>query len=200
MSILMKKLKVAGGSIAISLAIGLGLSAAPNTVYADDTEIFFGEAKTANLLLVLDESGSMSFKDSDAAADEVLVNYWQQRRTEKVENLRARLVGVAEDKARFATLQAYTRAGWTDYVPYNTQFNDRLAGWDLTRAYKDVYYRWIYKDKIMADVSFDINGPRWRVWSSKNLWYTWIGEWKVQVLRMDGSILYEKIFNYTDKE
>ena len=63
-----------------------------------------------------------------------------------------------------------------------------------------ITHRWIYKDKVMADVSFDINGPRWRVWSSKNLWYTWIGEWKVQVLRMDGSLLYEKIFNYTDKE
>ena len=63
-----------------------------------------------------------------------------------------------------------------------------------------ITHRWIYKDKIMADVSFDINGPRWRVWSSKNLWYTWIGKWKVQVLRMDGSLLYEKIFNYTDKE
>ena len=63
-----------------------------------------------------------------------------------------------------------------------------------------ITHRWIYKDKVMADVSFDINGPRWRVWSSKNLWYTWLGEWKVQVLRMDGSLLYEKIFNYTDKE
>ena len=63
-----------------------------------------------------------------------------------------------------------------------------------------ITHRWIYIDKIMADVSFDINGPRWRVWSSKNLWYTWIGKWKVQVLRMDGSLLYEKIFNYTDKE
>ena len=63
-----------------------------------------------------------------------------------------------------------------------------------------ITHRWIYKDKVMADVSFDINGPRWRVWSSKNLWYTWIGEWKVQVLSRDGSLLYEKIFNYTDKE
>ncbi len=63
-----------------------------------------------------------------------------------------------------------------------------------------ITHRWIYKDKVMADVSFEINGPRWRVWSSKNLWYTWIGEWKVQVLSRDGSLLYEKIFNYKDKE
>jgi len=63
-----------------------------------------------------------------------------------------------------------------------------------------ITHRWIYKDKVMADVSFDINGPRWRVWSSKNLWYTWIGKWKVQVLTLDGSVLYEKIFNYTNKE
>ena len=52
----------------------------------------------------------------------------------------------------------------------------------------------------MADVSFNINGPRWRVWSSKNLWHTWIGEWRVEVLTDDGSMLYEKVFNYMDKE
>ena len=63
-----------------------------------------------------------------------------------------------------------------------------------------ITHRWIYQGRIMADVSFNINGPRWRVWSSKNLWHTWIGEWKVEVLADDGSVLYEKVFNYVDKE
>ena len=63
-----------------------------------------------------------------------------------------------------------------------------------------ITHRWIYQGRVMAEVSFNINGPRWRVWSSKNLWHTWIGEWRVEVLTTDGSVLYEKVFNYVDKE
>ena len=47
---------------------------------------------------------------------------------------------------------------------------------------QSIRHRWIYKNKVMAEVEFDINGPRWRVWSSKNLWPTWLGEWSVEVL------------------
>ena len=63
-----------------------------------------------------------------------------------------------------------------------------------------ITHRWIYQGRVMAEVSFNINGPRWRIWSSKNLWHTWIGEWRVEVLTTDGSVLYEKVFNYVDKE
>ena len=63
-----------------------------------------------------------------------------------------------------------------------------------------ITHRWIYEGRVMADVSFNVNGSRWRVWSSKNLWNTWIGEWRVEVLTTDGSVLYEKVFNYVDKE
>lgn len=38
-----------------------------------------------------------------------------------------------------------------------------------------ITHRWIYKDKVKAEISFDIKGKRWRVWSSKNLWHTWTG-------------------------
>ena len=65
---------------------------------------------------------------------------------------------------------------------------------------ESITHRWIYQGRVMADVSFNINGPRWRVWSSKNLWHTWIGEWTVEVLTADGSVLYEKVFNYVDNE
>ena len=62
-----------------------------------------------------------------------------------------------------------------------------------------VTHRWIYKNKVMADVVFDVGGPRWRVWSSKNLWPTWIGAWSVEVLNADGEVLYQKEFNYINK-
>ena len=62
-----------------------------------------------------------------------------------------------------------------------------------------VTHRWIYNNKVMADVVFDVGGPRWRVWSSKNLWPTWIGVWSVEVLSADGEVLYQKEFNYKNK-
>jgi hypothetical protein len=62
-----------------------------------------------------------------------------------------------------------------------------------------VTHRWIYNNKVMADVVFDINGPRWRVWSSKNLWPTWLGVWSVEVLNSNGELLYKKEFNYINK-
>jgi len=64
---------------------------------------------------------------------------------------------------------------------------------------QSVTHRWIYNHKVMADVVFDINGPRWRVWSSKNLWPTWLGEWSVEVLNSNGEVLYKKEFNYINK-
>ena len=65
---------------------------------------------------------------------------------------------------------------------------------------KKITHRWIYGDRVMADVGFEIGGSRWRVWSSKNIWHTWIGEWRVQVLVDDETILYEKQFNYKRQE
>jgi hypothetical protein len=61
-----------------------------------------------------------------------------------------------------------------------------------------VKHRWSYQDKIMAEVSFNISGPRWRVWSSKNFLKSWTGEWKVDVIS-NGAILTSKTFNYKEK-
>jgi len=63
-----------------------------------------------------------------------------------------------------------------------------------------ITHRWIYNNKVMADVVFDIKGPRWRVWSSKNLWHTWTGKWIVEVLTSENEVLYKKEFNYIEKQ
>jgi len=63
-----------------------------------------------------------------------------------------------------------------------------------------ITHRWIYNNKVMADVVFDIKGPRWRVWSSKNLWHTWTGKWIVEVLTSENKVLYKKEFNYIEKQ
>lgn len=59
-----------------------------------------------------------------------------------------------------------------------------------------ITHRWIYKDKVKAEVSFDIKGKRWRVWSSKNLWHTWTGQWKVEVVNQNNELLLTKIFEF----
>ncbi len=59
-----------------------------------------------------------------------------------------------------------------------------------------ITHRWVYKDKVKAEVSFDIKGDRWRVWSSKNLWHTWTGTWRVDVLNAQGEVLLSNTFNY----
>jgi len=59
-----------------------------------------------------------------------------------------------------------------------------------------ITHRWIYKDKVKAEISFNIKGNRWRVWSSKNIWHTWTGKWVVEVLDQQGQILLVKTINF----
>lgn len=67
---------------------------------------------------------------------------------------------------------------------------------DMTN--KIVIHRWLYGDKVMAEVSFTIGGPRWRIHSSKNLEPSWTGPWKVEVLDGNGAKLCEETFVYAE--
>lgn len=49
-----------------------------------------------------------------------------------------------------------------------------------------VTHRWWYEGEAMADVTFNVGGPRWRVYSSKTMLPEWEGEWTVQVLDWKG--------------
>lgn len=62
-----------------------------------------------------------------------------------------------------------------------------------------ITHRWLYKGKSMAEVRFYPKGNRWRVYSSKNLWRKWTGQWKVEVLNQHNQILLTKTFEYKDK-
>jgi len=61
-------------------------------------------------------------------------------------------------------------------------------------------HRWEFNGNVMAETKFNIAGPRWRVWSSKNLLPSWTGEWKVSVLNGVGDVISEDIFNYIEAE
>ena len=59
-----------------------------------------------------------------------------------------------------------------------------------------ISHRWLFDGQQKAKIDFDINGSRWRVWSSKNMWYKWQGLWTVQVILDDNEVIYERDFYY----
>ena len=64
-------------------------------------------------------------------------------------------------------------------------------------AGQTVQHRWIYDGKTVAEVSFEVRGPRWRVWSSKDLMPDWIGDWTVEIVVADGSVIAAETFTYS---
>ena len=63
-----------------------------------------------------------------------------------------------------------------------------------------VTHRWVYGGEALAEVTFNIGGPRWRVWSSKNLVEGWVGEWTVECIDGDGNKMHEATFTYHGME
>lgn len=64
-----------------------------------------------------------------------------------------------------------------------------------------VTHRWEYEGKVMAEVKFRVgSGPRWRVYSSKNLLPEWTGKWTVVVLDETGWPLKASMFEYVGQE
>lgn len=57
-------------------------------------------------------------------------------------------------------------------------------------------HRWEYDGKVVAEVEFNVKGPRWRVWSSKSLVPKWTGDWKVSVINGAGEVISEKNLSY----
>lgn len=60
-----------------------------------------------------------------------------------------------------------------------------------------VTHRWIFRGEVMAEVPFHVEGPRWRVWSSKQLRAGWTGDWIVEVVSEDGEVVEAESFTYS---
>ena len=64
-------------------------------------------------------------------------------------------------------------------------------------AGQTVRHRWIYDGRTMAEVRFDVRGPRWRIWSSKELMPDWIGNWTVEIVTADDEVIATETFTYS---
>jgi hypothetical protein len=60
-----------------------------------------------------------------------------------------------------------------------------------------ITHRWEYNGQVMAEIKFKVGGgPRWRVYSSKNLLPDWTGKWTVSVIDQNGQVLNNSSFEY----
>ncbi len=73
-------------------------------------------------------------------------------------------------------------------ISFFTELKD-LEGHNIT-------HQWVYGGKVMFEKTFEIRGPRWRVWTSKTLLPAWTGLWSVNVLDQDRRVLATESFDY----
>lgn len=69
----------------------------------------------------------------------------------------------------------------TDNVFFFTEFRN-MEGTSAT-------HRWIYNNEVKFELAFKIRGSRWRVYSQKTLPKEWLGDWKVEVVSEDGTVI-----------
>ena len=73
-------------------------------------------------------------------------------------------------------------------ISFFTELQD-LSGNNIT-------HQWTFNGDVMFEKTFEVKGPRWRVWTSKTLIPSWIGTWTVNVLDDDRTVLSSKSFEY----
>ena len=73
-------------------------------------------------------------------------------------------------------------------ISFFTELSD-LQGHNVT-------HQWTFGGEVMFEKTFEVKGARWRVWTSKTLIPSWTGEWTVNVLDDDRTVLASKSFEY----
>lgn len=59
----------------------------------------------------------------------------------------------------------------------------------------EITHVWYYGDREVARVSLPVEGSRWRTWSSKGILLGWIGQWKVEAVTAEGTVLASQAFS-----
>lgn len=60
---------------------------------------------------------------------------------------------------------------------------------------KTIHHRWLYKNKVMADIPIKVGGDHWRCYSSKRVSENYLGKWVVEITDDQGKVLYTQTFN-----
>ncbi len=64
-----------------------------------------------------------------------------------------------------------------------------------------IIHRWLYNRKKQAEIPFNINGNRWRVFSSKRIVSTKTGEWQVDIVNSKtNTVIASRTFTYSSSQ
>lgn len=75
-----------------------------------------------------------------------------------------------------------------DRIYYFTEIQSQSPGTEITHV-------WYYGDREMARVALPVEGSRWRTWSSKQILPGWTGQWMVEAVTIDGTVLASQAFS-----
>lgn len=101
--------------------------------------------------------------------------------------------------ARSAFTTAVVDREPTDQITTLTNDRERVFFFTELRGFegRTVTHRWEFSGEPVAEVYFQVGGPRWRVFSSKNLPTEAVGEWAVSIVDEDNQVLRTESFLYT---
>lgn len=93
-----------------------------------------------------------------------------------------------------AAVQDRVPVGVADSFPsdiFSVYCFTRIVGADDTTT---VVHRWYHGDTRVAEVELVVKSSNWRTWSRKRMMPEWSGQWKVEVVAADGSVIASKEF------
>ncbi|MBW2232294.1 MAG: DUF2914 domain-containing protein [Deltaproteobacteria bacterium] len=112
----------------------------------------------------------------------------------------------ASDMTRAHIARAMVTTGVVDREPVDqvhSLMNDNSMVFFFTELMgmqgQTVTHRWAFNGQVMGEVPFEVGGPRWRVWSTKNLESIWVGTWTVSVVDENGKVLQTEDFDYANR-
>ena len=153
----------------------------------------------SNVSIADDSTSASNIPTSDmqnAAAQETIVEENQNDTALKKE--------LSEERIRGKVIRAIFTSQISDREPTDnlteiSNSSDRIYFFTDLRELEGqiITHRWEHNNKVMAEVKFKVGGgPRWRVYSSKNLLPEWTGVWTVVVTDENGRTLETSVFNY----
>ena len=65
---------------------------------------------------------------------------------------------------------------------------------------KTIIHKWIYNDKVQSVVKFKVKGPRWRIYSKKEVKPDQLGKWSVIIQEEHGQSIKASVFRLVDDD
>lgn len=161
----------------------------------------------APALFLVFSAAAMAAENTPAMTTETTASETTETTTQTTEDTMAAKETAAKETAAQYSADNIARSAFTSGVENREPIdkvgqltNDKEKIYFFTEikgmAGKTVTHRWEHAGNIKAEVSFNIGSDRWRVWSSKNLQPSWVGEWIVSVVDENGNTLKEESMAY----